>query len=96
MPRSLGSKRAQARKDARPVETPIFQHGAKPKDLRAQELARETGSSRIGEIRKAEGEKTRKSGVGEVRRHERRAEILEEGKVNRVAHRLMFGKKTSI
>lgn len=91
MPRPSPKRRGEARAS----ETPILQRGAKPRDLRSQERARAVNSSRMGEIQRAEGEKRRKSGVGEVRRYERRAQILEEGAINRVAHRMRYGKKTS-
>lgn len=84
MPRPKPSDKAKKR--AGSVQPPIH-----PKDFYDREAARAIGSSRIGEIRRAENPP--KMGMGDVRRRERRDEYIEDARLNRIAHRMLKGPK---
>lgn len=71
------------------VKVGVYDHPFAELDRR--EGAKTLRSSRIGEIKKADSPP--KMGMGDVRREERRQQHLEEGRINRIAHRMVHGPK---
>lgn len=67
--------------------------GAEPGDFFGKRYADAVGSSRMGEINKADRPVT---GVGEVRREERKQARIEEGKLNRAFERQMRAKRKEV